>query len=59
MDTVVDDAGNVQNWIMAPKPGYRLPFDIRGDELVIMSSELGEVAAAGVITAEFWNVGGD
>mgnify|MGYP006114375435 CR=1 FL=1 len=59
MDTVVDDAGNSQSWIMAPKPGYRLPFDIRGDELVIMKSALGEVANAGFIVAEFWNVGGD
>ena len=56
---MVDDEGNSKNWIMAPMPGYTIPFDLRKDELVIMSSELGEVDAAGVIKADFWNVGGD
>ena len=59
LDVVTDDEGNTNYWIMAPKPGYEVPFDLRADELVIMSSEVDEVTATGVITAEFWNVGGD
>ena len=59
LDVVIDDEGNTENWIMAPKPGYQVPFDLRSDELVIMSSDLDEVEALGVIKAEFWNVGGD
>ena len=39
LDEITDDAGETKWWIMAPKPGYDTPFDLRKDELVILQSE--------------------
>ena len=36
LDLVTDDEGNEFYWIMAPKPGYDVPFDLRRDELMIL-----------------------
>ena len=58
LQEVVDDEGITQYWIMAPKPGYD-KFDLGKDELMILSSDAPESASAGVVKAEFWNIGGD
>ena len=36
LDEVTDDSGQTTWWIMAPRPGYTTPFDLRKDELVII-----------------------
>ena len=43
---------------MAPKPGYG-KFNIGEDEMMVLYSDAPEVDSAGVIKAEFWNIGGD
>ena len=47
LDLVTDDNGNEIWWIMAPKPTYEVPFDLRTDELVIIQAEFAD--QAGVI----------
>jgi hypothetical protein len=41
LDVVVDDEGEEFYWIMAPKPGYEVPFDLRKDELLILQAQEG------------------
>ena len=36
LDKVTDDEGEEFYWIMAPRPGYEVPFDLRKDELLIL-----------------------
>ena len=36
LELVEDDDGATTYWIMAPKPGYQVPFDVSKDELVIL-----------------------
>jgi hypothetical protein len=45
---------------MAPKPGYEVPFDIRTDELIILTADAADNDASvnGVINLEVWNIGG-
>ena len=43
-------------WVMAPKPGYEVPFDLGEDEMVILQ---GATADAAEVTAIFANVDGD
>ena len=61
LDQVVDDDGVETYWIMAPKPGYEVPFDTRSDELMILTADVADTdeSLAGVINAGFWNIGGD
>ena len=59
LDAVFDDEGTIEYLKAAPKPGYSVPFDLRSNELVIMSSDVEEFEAGGIIIAEFWNVNGD
>ena len=46
LDLYVDDDGVESYWIMAPKPDYDVPFDLRSDELVILTAALADNDAA-------------
>ena len=56
LDTAVDPEGNDVFWVMAPRPGYEIPFDLGADESIILE---GETADAAEVTATFANVDGD
>ena len=61
LDLVITDDEEETYWIMAPRPGYDVPFDLRSDELVILTADAADTdaAIAGVVEAQFWNIGGD
>ena len=46
LDLYVDDDGVESYWIMAPKPDYDIPFDLRSDELVILTAALADTDPA-------------
>ena len=56
LESVIDDDGAEYFWVMAPKPGYELPFDITKDELVVIQGDTSDAAA---VSATFANIGGD
>ena len=55
LDLVTDDEGVDYYWVMAPRPGYDVPFNVGEDELLILQ---GETADAASVIATFANVGG-
>ena len=64
---MIDDNGSETWWIMAPKPTYTVPFDLRQDELVIIQSDTKDQTGKlqnvplteATLQAQFWNIEGD
>jgi hypothetical protein len=67
LELVTDDNGDEVYWIMAPKPGYDVPFDLRSDELLViygpdqdfLGIRSGTTISDSKLNADFWNIGGD